>query len=487
MADAPGAASGRVACIAGLSLLPAQCAQAHAFGARYDLPLPLWLYLAAAGAAVLLSFVITALVLDRRAAWRFANSAAGSVNGARRVWPAPARVVSVALLVVVVSAAFAGEPSPTRNFAAVFVWVVWWVGVVFLQALVADVWSMLNPWHALGDAIRAVLPGAWRRAGGDGLVRYPAALGYWPACAGFMAFAWLEMVSDLGEQPRALGLLIVVYSVLTLAGAVVFGPAAWFARADPFAVVLRVFGGFAPLSLERGWPRLRLPGSGLLARHPVPWSQVVLVTALLATVSFDGFVETPAWAALLEWIPERAILRDPLLDLQGRGMDLLKLVKTVALLLAVALFATLFVVVAALVDRCSGQRNGVRAAAGQYVLTLVPIAVGYHVAHYLSYLLIAGQLIIPLASDPFALGWDLFGTRDYSIDIAVVDARFVWYAAVAAIVVGHVAAVCLSHVTALRMAGGRAGVVRGQIPMLVLMVGYTMTSLWILSQPIVAS
>ena len=96
--------------------------------------------------------------------------------------------------------------------------------------------------------------------------------------------------------------------------------------------------------------------------------------------------------------------------------------------------------------------------------SLVPIAIGYHLAHYLSYLLIAGQLIIPLASDPFALGWDLFATRAYSLDIAIVDARFVWYTAVGTIIGGHVIAVCLAHSMALRIYANRSRAIRSQLP-----------------------
>jgi hypothetical protein len=116
----------------------------------------------------------------------------------------------------------------------------------------------------------------------------------------------------------------------------------------------------------------------------------------------------------------------------------------------------------------------------------VPIAIAYHLSHYLSYLLIAGQNIIPLASDPFGVGSDLFGTRTYRIDIAIVNAKMVWYVAVTAIVVGHVIAVYLAHIMALRVFTTPRQAVLSQIPMLGLMVAYTMISLWILSQPIVS-
>lgn len=118
-------------------------------------------------------------------------------------------------------------------------------------------------------------------------------------------------------------------------------------------------------------------------------------------------------------------------------------------------------------------------------MTLIPIALAYHLAHYLSFLLIVGQYMIPLLSDPLGLGWDLFGTKHYFVDISVVNARFIWITSVIAIVVGHIVAVFLSHVMAQRVFEHPRQVLMSQIPMLVLMVGYTMVSLWILAQPIV--
>ena len=122
---------------------------------------------------------------------------------------------------------------------------------------------------------------------------------------------------------------------------------------------------------------------------------------------------------------------------------------------------------------------------GYFVLSLIPIAIAYHLSHYLSYLLIAGQYIIPQASDPFGRGWDLFGTAAYQIDIGIVNAKMVWYTAITAIIIGHVLAVYVAHIMAMRVFADRGAAQRSQIPMLVLMVVYTMISLWILSQPIV--
>jgi hypothetical protein len=125
------------------------------------------------------------------------------------------------------------------------------------------------------------------------------------------------------------------------------------------------------------------------------------------------------------------------------------------------------------------------AAARAFVLTLVPIAIAYLVAHYLSYFLIQGQLLIRLASDPFGFEWNLFGTAHFRPDIGIVGARFMWYTSLIAIVLGHVAAVASAHFVALRRIEDPRLAMRSQIPMLVLMIAYTMVSLWIIAQPIV--
>ena len=114
----------------------------------------------------------------------------------------------------------------------------------------------------------------------------------------------------------------------------------------------------------------------------------------------------------------------------------------------------------------------------------VPIALAYDVAHNLSFLALGAQYLIPILSDPLGIGWDLFGTKLYLIDTGVVTASLMWYVAIAVIVGGHVVAVYLAHTQALRLFPDRADALRSQTPLVVLMIAYTMTSLWILAQPI---
>jgi hypothetical protein len=211
-----------------------------------------------------------------------------------------------------------------------------------------------------------------------------------------------------------------------------------------------------------------------------------LVVALLATVTFDGFLETPLWAQLdlciLDAPPDSSLWTIFKLS----EAQALRLGRTIGLLTFVALFNAVYYVFCQLIAAVTKRtRADVTTIAGRFVLSLVPISLAYHIAHYFSYLAIGGQYIIPSLSDPLGRGSDLFGTAAYQPNVGIVGPWLQWSVAVVAVVVGHVIAVALAHVTALRFYGGRRMALLSQIPMLVLMVGYTMLSLWILSQPIV--
>ena len=120
-----------------------------------------------------------------------------------------------------------------------------------------------------------------------------------------------------------------------------------------------------------------------------------------------------------------------------------------------------------------------------FVLTLVPIAIAYLIAHYLHYLLVQGQLIVPLLSDPFGRRWDLLGTASFYPDIGLLDARLVWNLSLASIVAGHVISIWLAHRIALREFGARGMAVKASVALTVLMVVYTVVSLLIIADPLV--
>jgi len=450
----------------------------HAFGARYDLPLPLDLYLYAAGAAVILSFVVAAFFL------RHSGDQVPEISKYRWQLPAvPVRcmeLLSIVILVLIIICGFFADQNPTKNVAATFVWVLWWVGFAFFCAFVADCWKLLNPWRILNQW----LPGK------EKYWHYPEWIGSWPAFFLFMVFSWLELISNVGDSPRQLSFLVLVYSVFTLLGIRLYGEGVWLKNVEIFTVFFCRIGRFAPVcfvALGDGRWQIRIHNVAvrLIEKASLTTSEMFFVIAMLATVSFDGFLETPGWVFVTDWISSSSSLRTPLVTLQASGVDLLMLVKTLALMFAVALFYMVFSFTCQCMKWITRAEMEPGNIAGMFIVSLVPIAIAYHLAHYYSYLLLAGQLIIPQLSDPFSLGWNLFSTRHITIDISVVNAKFVWYLSVIAIVTGHIIAVWLAHRIAQQLWQVGRQVILSQLPMLVLMVGYTMVSLWILSQPIV--
>ncbi|MBL6951739.1 MAG: hypothetical protein ISR50_03845 [Alphaproteobacteria bacterium] len=475
-------AAGSALIIALIIPLPAW---AHAFGVRYDLPLPLWLYLTGAGAAVALSFAVMAVFLKDRGAdpedFHFDLLALPLV----RWLGGPVvlnfvRLLSLSIFAILLMAGFIGHPDPFKNIAPTFVWVIWWVGMAFVSTFAGNLWDLINPWKIIFTWLvkRPSAPPRQRL--------YPAWLGRWPAVLVFLIFAWMELISEQAEQPRTLATLIIIYSVITWAGMWIYGRDTWLRHGEIFTVT---FGFLARFSFSAGaggkW-HIRLPAVGLLCRQPLHFSGVCFVLLLLTSVTFDGILETPLWAGILTWIAESQVLRPALLYLQDAGADLIAVIKTVALIIFPVIFVAVFFLGSKAIAWAGGGTVGTRDVAGYFVLSLVPIAIAYHLSHYLSYLLIAGQNIIPMLSDPFGRGWDLFGTTGYAVDIGIVNAKMIWYVAVTAIVVGHILAVYIGHVMAFRVFESRALALRSQFPMLILMVGYTMISLWILSQPIIS-
>jgi hypothetical protein len=496
-----------------LALAPGT-AFAHGFGQRYDLPVPLWLWVAAAAAAVVLSFAIIGLFVGTspgvdgyRGYWRLnlLRFPLGRRLAGPRVRLA-VRLLSVGLVVLILVAALAGDPSPTRNLAPTAIWVAWWVGFAYLSALVGNLWAVVNPWSAIfGWGERLIGP---RRT----VRRYPDWLGVWPAVALFAAFAWVELIYTGRSIPSRLGRLVIGYSILTWTAMALFGRATWLRRGDPFATAFGVLARFSPTEIRvtdrevcrrcelpcaardgsclecgecfdrtvpsrREW-NLRPFAAGLLNTADVSPSMVVFVLLLLSTVTFDGFTATPAWARL-----DGALYA----ALAPLGEARLTVIGTLGLLGFPLVFVAVYLLFARWMAWMGGEQLTTGTVARLFVLSLVPIAIAYHLAHYFTYLLVQGQLLIRLASDPLGLGWNLFGTARYRPEIGIVGARAVWYTSVVAIVLGHVIAVYVAHVVATREFRDRRAALGSQIPMLVLMVGYTVVSLWIIAQPIVES
>jgi hypothetical protein len=371
-------------------------AEAHGFGQRYELPLPLGLYLFGAAAAVAVSFVVFGLFVRRPPQPRTHRQFDLLATPLGRLVGHPAvvlalRLAVLGLFVVTVLAGLLGDQNPYRNIAPTLVWIVWWVGLAYVSAFAGDLWALVNPWATAFDGARWL----YRRVGGRGELGlglpYPQALGVWPACLLLFAFSWIELVYPNAAVPAHIAALAIAYSLFTWAGMLAYGRDTWLRHGEVFSLVFGTFARFAPTEARDGRLLLRPPGGGLLDDRPVSTSMMAFVLLLLATVLYDGLIGTGEWAELEGALQSR---------IPGSGETSGMMIRTVGLVAFWGLFLGAYLGTCAVMSRVASDRRGPLEIARGFALTLVPIAIGYHVAHYLVFLLVQGQYIIPLISDP---------------------------------------------------------------------------------------
>ena len=497
---------------------------AHGFGERYDLPLPLTYFVFAGAAAVVLSFVVVGLFVRGQhdgSSYPRLNLFATPVL--QLIFTGPVtwllRAASLFLFFLVIATGLFGAERPVNNLTPTFVWIIWWVGMGFVVSLLGNLWAVVNPWkimYGLAESVFHRFNPDWELTQG---MDYAERVGVWPSVALFFAFVWVENALPEAAAPALLAWLIIAYSIVTLGGMYLFGKHQWLRHGEVFTVIYGFLSRFSitevrandadacgecagPLCgegtsgkapgcvdcyecfeyAEERELNLRPPAIGLHTWHPLPVGLTALVLLVLSTVTFDGFSDTPEWAAVLGW----ALTQTP--QLTSPYFNGLVIANTLGLALFPLAFAGIYWVFSAMMRWVVERSGGTSPAAAElmtaFVFSLVPIALAYHFAHYLGFLLIQGQLIIPLASDPFGAGADLFGTAGYVVNIAITNARFIWFFAVISIVVGHIIAVYLAHLRANSIYGGGQLALKSQLPMLALMVIYTVVSLWIISRPI---
>lgn len=449
-----------------LAVLPPP-AFAHGVGERYDLPVPLGYYTVGAALVVVLTFVAAAAM---PAHWGRAPAPAARAGIGLPRWTILAvQGLSIAALFLIVATGLFGNPHPARNLAPTLVWVVWWCGLGLFVAFLVDPWPVINPWRTLFCAAgwRAAAPAA-----------YPPSLGVWPAVLLLLVFAWIEVVSPLSSSPAAIAWLAICYSAVTWIGMARFGADTWLKRVDPFAILFATLGCLSPLALSGGPARRlswRWPGAALLDGGAVGPGMAAFVVAMLSTVLFDGFLGTALWRSWDRFVT----------SLLPRGMDREGYIAATGGLVAIWLgFLAAYAATCWATQFLGGRRHPTGTYLRAFSLTLVPIAVGYNLAHNFSYVVVQGQAVLALASDPFGRGWNLFGTVGFKPDIDQIQPATTWTVAVGAIVLAHVAAVILAHLVALRLFQTRGLALRALVPMTILMVLYTMASLTILAEPI---
>lgn len=446
----------------GITLIDPEPVFAHAFGALYNLPVPFWLYLYGGVAAIVISFLIIGYFFKKTdQALKFPSNDLFSVKA---FVVTTVKVFSLFLFLLTILCGFFGVDNPRLNFNMTFFWIIFVLGFTYSVAIFGNVWSAINPWKIIAEGIEKLLGKKM-----DGILPYPEALSFYPALVLYFLFIWIELFGETGS--RSLSVILTLYSVLTLLGALVFGKNVWFKYGEFFSVFFTLIAKIAPFEWRGRRVYLRPPVVGLLKGKAERFSLVLFILFMLCSTAFDGFRSTVQWTVLL-----RSMTPDAFLPSQVGGI--------IGLPLTLIIFLYVYLMLIALTREITKSKLPFGELTLRFAYSLVPIAFVYNIAHYFTLILTEGQNMIRLMSDPFGKGWDLFGTAAYKTNYSVLSANFAWHFQVAVILIGHIAGVYLAHVIALKVFPSQRRAIVSQLPMLILMIMYTVVGLWILSQPI---
>jgi hypothetical protein len=431
----------------------------HGIASRHDLPLPFSFVVIGAVLALTISFVILIFAwrqprFDRVGGRPMPRLTAFVDHPITRL---VARVVVLAAYVWAGLALMAGQDLLTNPvFGFVYVWM--WVGLVPISLLLGQFWRATNPLRTIHRGVCALA----RVDPGQGLVALPPKVGVWPAAAGLFGFAWLELVQPDRTTLAVLRVWALAWLVILVLGAIVFGQR-WIGAADPFEAYASTL---AQMSIwRRVGDQLRLvnPLAGLNAWHAPPGATAV-VAALLGSTAFDSFANTSWWIGVVQSSNVPTVM-------WGTG----------GLLAMIIIVFVSFSLATAWMGRY-GDRPAV-AYPRLMVGSLLPIVLGYVVAHYVTLLIVEGQRTAINFSDPLGRGWNVFGSAEMGVNSAIFNyPTAIALVQLGAIVGGHVLGIVCAHEKAITLLPPDRAL-RGQWPLLLVMVGYTCAGLVLLFSP----
>ena len=431
----------------------------HGIASRRDLPLPFSFVMAGAVLALVISFAILIF------AWRTPHLKRVGGRDLPRVTAvvdsSVVQLIARALILATYAwaglAMMAGQDLLTNPiFGFVFVWM--WVGLVPISLLLGQFWRATNPLRTIHRGLSAVA----RVDPEQGLFTLPARIGVWPAAAGLFGFGWLELVQPDRTTLAVLRLWALAWLVILILGAIVFGQR-WIGAADPFEVYASTLAQMSIFRRVGDQMKLVNPLAGLNAWHAPPGATAV-VAALLGSTAFDSFTNTTWWIQTVQDSTAPATL-------WGTG----------GLLTMIIIVFVSFSLGAAWMGRY-GNRPAT-AYPRLMVGSLLPIVLGYVVAHYATLLIVEGQRTAISFSDPLGRGWNVFGSAEMGVNSAIFNhPTAIAMVQACAIVGGHVFGIICAHEKAVALLPPERAV-RGQLPLLLVMIGYTCAGLFLLFSP----
>lgn len=422
----------------------------------------------------------------------------------------------------VIAAGLFGNQLPGKNVAPLLTWTIWWCGLVLIILFAGKAWCTICPWDALAGFAERVLSFGGRplRLG----LRWPKLMrNIWPATLLFIALTWFELGFEITLSPRATAYMGLAMFGLAFVSLLIFDRKAFCRYGCLVGRISGLYALFSPVEIRardqdacascetkscyRGNDEgmacpthqflptmeqntycisclecvnscekdnvsinLRPWGADLERLHKPRSDEAYLALTMLSLSGFHGLTMTKIWQQTTSWIGEALAI----------GHSAAFTLGMVAITLApIALYAGL-VWLAKVLAR-SGSVS-FRDYFIRYAYALLPIALFYHLAHNSEHLLMEGQNVVALASDPFGWNWDLFGTASWELP-PLTSLPTLWLVQVILILVGHVYSLWVARQVVSSMSLDRWSSIRSQLPMLAAMILFSILSLWLIKQP----
>jgi hypothetical protein len=411
---------------------------------------PTWLFIVTGGGVVGVSFLLASLFTDHdlladlHAPYARYRPAVGSLRQL-------AGLLGVLGLVIVVVTGYLGPANPLQNPAILLVWVGWWAGFVMLTYTVGNSWPAVDPFRVITTRLPAGKP----------RLDLDADRAAWVGAFGLIALFGVEVVSPLAADGTLLAIAALAYLAISVLATRLVGIDRWYGHLDPITRAFDLYGRVAPLGRGASGVTFRLPAAGLAEDVLDGQGGVAFVVALVWGTTYDGLVSTPAWAELAGVVV-------------GVGVPAL-LLYLGALAFGFGFFLAVYRVSARWMRRTAPTYLATDTLARRFAPSLVAIAAGYHAAHNLTYFLGLLPALVTALLHPFG------GAGAATVALPT----WVSYLPVVFVLLGHLAAVLVAHAVTFELVPGRLQAIRSQYPLTVVMILYTMTSLWIVSQPTV--
>ncbi|MEM7318644.1 MAG: hypothetical protein AAF408_06425 [Pseudomonadota bacterium] len=455
-----------------IAILPS-AARAHVSEQGFVLLLPTDLYILGGCLAVIATILAVSLVPGRILSWLFTPISLRMSNPTDTL----REVISLLSLVglcMLIWLGITGPRDPLTNVLPLMIWTGWWIILVSVIGLFGNIWEFINPWTGF---YRLVF-GRNRTAP---VLSLPDRWDVFPAFVLFLAFFGFLVADPKPDDPDRLAGLVAGYWLFNFAGLSLFGEKVWTTRCDPFAVAFALLSSVSVFGRHRG-PAIGCPAWKIAQAPEVSIGMAVFSLSILAAGSFDGLKETFWWMARIGVNP---------LEFPGRTAVFWSSLG--GLLLAVASLCAVFSGVVWAGSRIADTLAPRTAGPGAFRLfcafapAVLPIALAYHISHFLVSFLIGGQYLLAAIGDPQAQGANFLGLGTVRVTTGFLNTtesvRLIWLTQAGVVVAGHILSVLVSHHLMLRLYGRNRTAILSQIPMGIFMIFYTWFGLWLLAAP----